>query len=165
MIIYIYTYIYKLHYLQRNCNLSEASTTKRHRRQSCKMATITPEIKMLTLLCYFIVYTAVLSSLIVVSVQYSKPITEGIFAYFLCQLNGENSNCEKLLMEFRQYVRPGLASATFLMTGLINWIYLIFPIHYNDIEYIFVRATSRIHHLYRASLDSTVRSKNETSTT
>lgn len=127
------------------------------------MVTITPEIKMLILLCYFIVYIAVLSALIVESVQYSGPVTEGIFAYFLCQLNGNNPNCDKLQMQFRQYLRPELASTTFLMTGLINWVYLIFPIHYKDIEYIVLRVTTKIHHLYKATTDITSINKSNSS--
>lgn len=118
---------------------------------------------MLILLCYFVVYTAVFSALIVVSVEYLEPITEGIFGYFLCQLNGENPNCNALLMQFRQYLRPKLASTTFLMTALINWIYLIFPIHYKDIEYIILKATARIRRVYKTSVKTSVTSKNDSS--
>ena len=118
---------------------------------------------MLILLCYFVVYIAVLSTLIVVTVEHSEPITEGIFGYFLCQLNGENPNCDVLLMQFRQYLRPKLASATFLMTGLINWIYLIFPIHYKDIEYIILKVTARINRVYKTSIKSSVTSRNDSS--
>ena len=127
------------------------------------MATITPEVKMLILLCYFVVYTAVLSALIVVSVEYLEPITEGIFGYFLCQLNGENPNCDALLVQFRQYLRPKLASTTFLMTGFINWIYLIFPIHYKDIENIILKATGRIQRVYKTSIKTSITSKNSSS--
>ena len=127
------------------------------------MATITPEVKMLILLCYFVVYTAVLSALIVVSIEYVDPLIEGIFGYFLCQLNGQNPNCDTLQMQFRQYLRPQLASTTFLMTGFINWIYLIFPIHYKDIEYIVLKATTRVHRLYKASTNASIASKNDSS--
>ena len=118
---------------------------------------------MLILLCYFVVYTAVLSALIVVSVEYLEPITEGIFGYFLCQLNGENPNCDALLVQFRQYLRPKLASTTFLMTGFINWIYLIFPIHYKDIENIVLKATGRIQRVYKTSIKTSITSKNSSS--
>ena len=127
------------------------------------MATITPEIKMLIILCYFIVYTAVLSTLIVESVQYSGPIAEGIFAYILCQISGENPNCDKLQMQFRQYLRPELASTTFLMIGFINWVYLIFAIHYKDMEYIILRLSTRIYHLYKAITDTTSTNKSDRS--
>ena len=127
------------------------------------MATLTPEVKMLILLCYFVVYTAVLSALIVVSVEYLQPLIEGIYGYFLCQLNGENPNCDTLQTQFRQYLQPKLASATFLMTGFANWIYLIFPIHYKDIEYIVLKATSKIHGLYKSPTNTSVRSKTDSS--
>ena len=115
---------------------------------------------MLILLCYFVVFTSELSVHIIVSIQQTQPVTEGIYAYFLCQLNGANPNCDELQEEFRQYLTPNVTTTTFIMIGLINWVYLIFPFHYKDVEFIISRVTNNIHRLYKSSFDSTVRSRN-----
>ena len=114
---------------------------------------------MLILLCYFAVFTTVLSVHFIVNVANIRPLSEGIFAYFLCQLNGENPNCNKLQKEFRQYLNPKLISTAILMIGFINWIYLIFPIHYKDVENIIQRVITRTHHSQKAYSETTVRSR------
>ena len=114
---------------------------------------------MLILLCYFAVFTTVLSVHIVVNVKNSQPITDGTLAYLLCQLNGENPNCDRLQTEFRQYLNPKLTAVTVLMIGFINWIYLIFPIHYKDLENIIRRITTRIHRSQKTHTETTVRSR------
>ena len=162
-IIYICIWHHKIFNLQRYCHFNGPSMKGQRKLLKCKMATITPEVKMLILLCYFLVFTAVLSAHIIVSIQQTQPITEGIYAYFLCQLNGANPNCDELQEEFRQHLTPNVTSTTFIMIGLINWVYLIFPFHYKDIEFIISRATNSIHRLYKSSIDSTVRSRDNSS--
>ena len=149
---------------QRYCHFKGTKAKRQRRLLNCTMAAITPEVKMLILLCYFVVFTSVLSAHVIVSIQDTKPITENLYAYFVCQMNGANHNCDKLQAEFRQHLMPNLISTTFIMIGLINWVYLIFPIHYKDIEYVVSRATNGIYCFYKSSNNnSTIRSRNNSS--
>ena len=153
-------YVITTFQLQRYCHFKGTKAKRQRRVLNCTMAAITPEVKMLILLCYFVVFTSVLSAHVIVSIQHTKPITENLYAYFVCQMNGANPNCDKLQAEFRQHLMPNLISTTFIMIGLINWVYLIFPIHYKDIEYVVSRATNGIYCLHKPSNNSTIRSRN-----
>lgn len=134
-------------------------------RKQCFVCTIsTPEVKILILLSYFVVFSTVLATQITNSIEDTNSFSENLYAYYLCQMHGENPACNKLQMQYHEITDPELVSTSFIMTGLINWVNLIFPIQFKDIRHFISRVNAKLHYLYRATTESTLTKNNNFST-
>ena len=79
-------------------------------------------------------------------------------------MHGENPACSKLQMQYHEVTDPELVSTSFIMTGLINWVNLIFPIQFKDIRHFISRVNAKLHYLYRVTTESTLTKNNNFST-
>ena len=100
-----------------------------------------PEIKILILTIYFITLSVVLTTRISLAVEFSNG---DLYAYFYCQLHGNNSACDKLRERYEESQYPHLTSVITLMTGLITFVNLIFAIRVEDVKDFCSRILRRI---------------------
>ena len=101
----------------------------------------TPEIKILILTIYFIIFSILVTTNISLIIKYSNNYYERLYGYFYCQLHGDNSACDKLKEEYKQFDYPHLTSITILMIGLVTCVNLIFAIKVQDVKEFCSRVT------------------------
>ena len=100
-----------------------------------------PEIKILILTVYFITFSVVLTTCISLTIEFSNA---NLYAYFYCQLHGNNSACDELRERYEQSQYPHLTSVITLMTGLITCVNLIFAVRVEDVKEFCSRISRRI---------------------
>ena len=103
-----------------------------------------PEIKVLILAVYFIIFSTVLSTRISLTIEYSNNFFDNLYTYFYCQLRGDNSACDRLKEEYEQLQDPHVTSLIILMLGLITCANLIFAVQVQDVRDLCSRVTRRI---------------------
>ena len=97
-----------------------------------------------------------------INITNSHQLTEGVIKYITCQLGGYNPMCEDIRWEFEKHLYPGIANATYLLLGLVSWLYLLFAIHIQDIKRLLQILSSCYHATVKAlsslTPDKTVKS-------
>ena len=117
-----------------------------------------PEVKILILLSYFIAFGIMSLANFSVSINEANPFLDDLFRYFACQLGEFDPMCEDIRRQFEKHLKPGLNGVTYLLIGLITWVYLLFAIQSHDVK----RLARRITTYYRGSAKV---SSHETSST
>ena len=87
-----------------------------------------PEVKILILLSYFIIFGTVTLVNFSVKINLTNSFFNDLFRYFACQLGGFDPMCEDIRRQFERHLKPKLNSTTFFLTGLTTWVYLLFTI-------------------------------------
>ena len=128
--------------IQRNKCVNNATTGKRQ-------IFSTPEAKTVILLAFYVIFLSISIVFVGKGISNSRPFRENLFAYFICQSNGDDPACHIFQEEYYKYESSGLTSAVFIMIGLINWINLIFAIQIQDIKIIVSKVSSKIYRFYR----------------
>ena len=101
-----------------------------------------PEVKILILLSYFIIFGIMTLVNFSVSINEANPISEDLFRYFACQLGGLNPDCEDIRRQLERHLKPELNGITYLLTGLITWVYLLFAIQAQHVKKLVQRIIS-----------------------
>ena len=94
-----------------------------------------------------------------VTINEANPFLDDLFRYFACQLGGLNPVCEDIRQQFERHLKPELNATTFLLTGLITWVYLLFGIKTQHVKKLIQRITS----CYHGSAKSLTRETSSTS--
>ena len=87
-----------------------------------------PEVKILILLSYFIIFGIMALVNLSVNINEVNPFLNDLFRYFVCQLGGFDPMCEDIRQQFERHLKPELNGTTYLLTSLITWVYLLFII-------------------------------------
>ena len=103
-----------------------------------------PEIKILILTIYFIIFSVILTTCISLGIEYSDDYFDNLYLYFYCQLHGYNSVCDELKEQYEQFHYPHLTSMVMLMLGATTCVNLIFAIKFQDMQDFFSKITTRI---------------------
>ncbi|XP_065890808.1 uncharacterized protein [Dysidea avara] len=93
-----------------------------------------PEVKILLLLSYFIVFGIVSLVNFSISINEADPFLNDLFKYFACHLSGYNPECEDIRQDFEKHLKPGLSGTTYLLLALITWVHLLFAIQAQDVK-------------------------------
>ena len=101
-----------------------------------------PEVKILILLSYFIVFGIMTLVNFSVSINEANPFLDDLFRYFTCQLGGLNPVCEDIRRQFERHLKPELNATTYLLIGLITWVYLLFAIQAQQAKKVIQRIIS-----------------------
>ena len=104
-----------------------------------------PEVKILILLSYFIISGIISLANFSVSINEANPFLDDLFRYFACQLGGLNPDCEVIRQQFERHWKPKLNGTTYLLTGLIAWVYLLFAIQAQHVKKLVQRILSCYH--------------------
>ena len=90
-----------------------------------------PEVKILILSCYFIIFGIIALVNFSVSIRDSDIQEDRLFAYFVCQARGTNNNtCNEEYDEVQMILslRETLNNAVYFLMGLLPWLNLLFAI-------------------------------------
>ena len=91
-----------------------------------------PEVKILILSCYFIIFGIIALVNFSVSIRDSDIQEDRLLAYFVCQARGTNNNntCNEEYDEVQMILslRETLNNAVYFLMGLLPWLNLLFAI-------------------------------------
>ena len=104
-----------------------------------------PEVKILILLSYFIISGIISLANFSVSINEVNPFLDDLFRYFACQLGGLNPDCEVIRQQFERHSKPELTTTTYVLTGLITWVYVLFAIQAQHVKKLVQRILSCYH--------------------
>ena len=119
-----------------------------------------PEVKILILSCYFILFGIMACINYSVSIRDANIILERLLDYFACQAYGYSADhtCHAEYDRLRLILKPELNNITYFLVGLLPWLNLLFAVQVSDIK----KAIQKIAHFYSShdSQDNTVSTSN-----
>ena len=95
-----------------------------------------PEIKILVLLGYFIVFGVVSLVNLTITLNEADPFLHDLLNYFACQLGGYKPECEEFRRQFEKHLKPGLNGTSYLLTGLYTWVHVLIAIKAQDYKWL-----------------------------
>ena len=117
-----------------------------------------PEVKILILLSSFVILGVVVLVNLSINITDGHLLLDGVISYITCQLGGYDPGCEDIREEFEKHLYPGLEGTTYLLLGLVSFLYLLFAIHVQDVKRLFQIVTSCYHATAKSlSSDKTVK--------
>ena len=101
-----------------------------------------PEVKILTVLSYYIVFGFMQLINITITVNEASPFRDDLCKYFECQLTGYNPACEDIRRQLEKHLKPGLTALCYILFAFVTWVNLLFAIHREDIKSLMQKLTS-----------------------
>jgi len=106
-----------------------------------------PEVKILIITCYFIVFG--ITSLVNISftVRNGDIILFKLLVYFTCQTAGYNGTdtCVGERDELESYLKPELNAASYILLSFIPWLNLLFAVQVKDVKKVVHRVVAIVH--------------------
>ena len=95
-----------------------------------------PEVKILILSCYFIIFGIVALINYSISIRDSDIILDKLLDYVACQAYGYSADytCHAEYDRLRSYLKPELNASTHCLLGLLPWLNLLFAVQVSDIK-------------------------------
>ena len=109
-----------------------------------------PEIKILILLGYFIVFGIVSLVNLTITLNEADPFLHDLLNYFACQLGGYKPECEEFRREFEKHLKPGLNGTTILLIGLYTWVHVLIATKAHDYKWLNQKMVSFYHLIVKA---------------
>ena len=104
---------------------------------------------------YFLLFGLISSIYTGRTIMEAPLYIDSLYAYLICQLQGDNPACRKFQEEYLEHQSPHLTSAVFIMMGLINWVNLLFIVQYQDIKQIAAKISKIFYHHTRPTTQCT----------
>ena len=124
-----------------------------------------PEIKVLILLSYFIVFGIVSLVNLTITINEADPFLHDLFNYFTCQLGGYNPECEEFRRQFEKHLKPGLNGACYILLGLNTWVHILIATKAQDYKWLIQKIASLYHFIAKIPLQITdLKASTKTST-
>ena len=137
-----------------------------HKRgKACLVFFSVPEVKILILLSYYILFGIVLLTHVTITINESVPFRDDLFKYFECQLTGYDPVCEDLRCQFEKHLKPGLNGVTYFLVAFVTWVNLLFAIKGEDIKWLIQKLISCYHLIVKPPLHEIIISSSQTSAT
>jgi len=95
-----------------------------------------PEVKILILLSYYIIFGIVQLINITITINEANPFRDDLFKYFACQLGGYDPMCEDIRRQFEKHLKPGLNGVSYFLFAFITWVHLLFAITGEDVKWL-----------------------------
>ena len=105
-----------------------------------------PEVKILILSCYFIIFGIVTLINLSIIIRDRKIVLDSLLDYFACQARGYSSSntCHAEYDELKSNFDPEYSNTSFILLGFLSWSNLLFAIQVSDIK----KAMEKVVHLY-----------------
>jgi len=115
----------------------------------CSVAFNVPEIKILFLSCYFVVFGVITLINVSIGIRDSDIILDKLFIYFTCQAAGYNGpdTCVKERDDLESYLKPELNAASYILLGLLPWSNLMYAIQAKDVKKVIQKLTAYRWHI------------------
>ena len=123
----------------------------------------TPEVKLLALLCCFLVFG--ISSIVYFSLyaRNSEFLISLVSEYIFCQANGKNDSCETIKDEMQEYRYHGLANTCYLLMGMLTISNLLFAVHVKQLKVQIRRLSTKASRTFRSLSVKEMRGNNKPS--
>lgn len=107
-----------------------------------------PEVKILILLCYFIIFGIITLINISITNRDSNVILDRMLDYFDCQARGSSADnmCSEEFDELDSYSKSELNGVTYILLCFIPWSNLLFAIKFSHIKIAIQKVLTAIHH-------------------
>ena len=142
------------------CILQSSGLFKRGKTYCSFINFSVPEVKILILLSYFIISGTMTLVNFNFTINEANHFLDDLFRYFACQLGGLNPDCEVIRQEFERHLKPELTITTYILIGLITWVYVLFAIQAHHVK----KFVQRILSCYHGSAKLLTRKTSSTST-
>ena len=109
-----------------------------------------PEIKVLILLSYFIVFGIVSLVNLTITINEADPFLHDLLNYFTCQLGGYNPECEEFRRQFEKHLKPGLNGTSYLLIGLYTWVHVLIATKAQDYKWLNQKIVPFYHSIVKA---------------
>ena len=120
-----------------------------------------PEIKILILLSYFVVFGIVSLVNLTVTLNEADPFLEDLFNYFACHLSGYDPKCEQFRRQFEKHLKPGLNGTSYFLLGLYTWVHILIATKAQDFKWFRQRIVSFYHLIVKVPLHEATSSTNK----
>jgi len=117
-----------------NCLQTKGLFNKDKRKGLCSIKFSVPQVKMLLLLGYFIIFGIMALVTLSIVADNADDFAYDMFRYSRCNLFGYDPKCEDIRKDFEKHTSPGLISSTYLLLGLLSWVHLLFVIQVEHIK-------------------------------
>jgi len=104
------------------------------RKGFCNIRFSVPQVKILLLLAYFIIFGIVALVALSVLANNANNLVNDIIRYSVCNLFGYDPNCEDIRRDIEKHVSPGLTCSAFLLLGFLPHVHLLFAIQFEHIK-------------------------------
>ena len=95
-----------------------------------------PEVKILILLSYYMLFGIMLLIHITLTINNAVPFRKDLLNYFECQLTGNDPVCEDIRRQFEEHLKPGLNIVSYFLIAFITWVNLLFAITGEDVKWL-----------------------------
>ena len=146
-----FTFVYTISCCFQYQGIFRMRFSKKHMRIS------TAEKKLLFILSYYVVFGIVILIYFSLSSNDEDIFLDAAETYFICEASGNASSCSR--SEFEQYTHPILATATYLLMGLIPVFILIFTVNWSQTS---ARIGRLCHHQKNCQCRSSHKNNNNT---
>ena len=124
---------------------------KKSSKYLCSVAFNVPELKILFISCYFVIFGVIALVNVSIGIRDSDIILDKLLIYFTCQAAGYSGpdTCSKERGDLESHLKPELNAATYILLGLIPWSNLLFAIQVKDVKKVIRRLTAYKCHVVR----------------
>jgi len=131
------------HLFQRN-QLFQKNSSK----YFCTIKFSVPEVKILILSCYFIIFGIITLVNISITNRDSNAVLHRMLKYFDCQARGSSANntCSEEYDELDSYSKSELNGITYFLLCFIPWSNLLFAIKFSHIKTAIQKVLTAFHH-------------------
>ena len=133
---YRYNYLKTILYVQQSLIVLQTNGlfTKKKKKGFFNIRFSVPQVKMLLLLTYFVVFGVIALATLSVVTDNAERFVHDMFRYSKCNFAGYDPKCEDIRRDFEKHTSPGLISSTYLLMGLLSWVHLLFVIQVEHIK-------------------------------
>ena len=117
-----------------------------HKRgKTCSVFFSIPEVKILILLSFYILYGTILLTYVTIAIDEAIPFQNDLFKYLECQLTGYDPVCEDMRHQLEKHLKPGLYGLSYFLSAFITWVNLLFAIKGEDVKWLIQKLMSCYH--------------------
>ena len=128
-----------------------------HKRgKTCLVFFSVPEVKILILLSYYILFGIVLLTHVTITIDEAIPFRNDLFKYLECQLTGYDPICEDIRRQFEKHLKPGLNGLSYFLIAFITWVNLLFAIKGEDVKCLIQKLMSSYHLIIKPPFRETI---------
>ena len=128
-----------------------------HKRgKTCLVFFSVPEVKILILLSYYILFGIVLLIHVTITINEAIPVRDDLLKYFECQLTGYDPVCEDIRRQFEKHLKPGLNGLSYFLIAFVTWVNLLFAITGEDVKRLMQKLMSCYHLIIKPPFRETI---------
>ena len=128
-----------------------------HKRgKTCLVFFSVPEVKILILLSYYILFGILLLIHVTITINKAIPFRNDLNKYLECQLTGYDPICEDIRRQFEKHLKPGLNGPSYFLIAFVTWVNLLFAVKSEDVKWLMQKLMSCCHLIVKPPFRETI---------